>query len=107
VGCRSIDVRRWHREGQLLPGQHFSCSWTYGGKPSGSVSVRRLSPIIVLLARAALFTRGNAKLLQLLFHQARKDRVIHLILAECRLILLEANTRQPDHPLIARLLRML
>ena len=98
-------MHRWHREGQLLPGQHFSCSWTYGGKPSGSVSVIA-SPIIVLLARAALFTGRNAKLLRLLFHRARKDRVIHLILRNATSCL-EANTRQPDHPLIARLLRML
>jgi hypothetical protein len=31
-GCRSIDVRRWHREGRLHEGQYFSYSWTYAGK---------------------------------------------------------------------------
>jgi hypothetical protein len=34
--CKSIDVRRWHREGRLRAGQWFSCSWTWGDEPSGS-----------------------------------------------------------------------
>ena len=38
--CKSIDVRRWHREGRLSTGQYFSCSWSFGGEPSGSISVR-------------------------------------------------------------------
>jgi hypothetical protein len=37
--CRSIDVRRWHREGRLHSGQHFSCSWMAGGEPTGSIRV--------------------------------------------------------------------
>jgi hypothetical protein len=33
--CKSIDVRRWHRDGCLAPGQHFSRSWSYyGGEPT-------------------------------------------------------------------------
>ena len=32
-GCLSIDVRRWHREGRLHEGEHFSYSWIYGEKP--------------------------------------------------------------------------
>src|SRR6476646_4311401 len=39
----------------------------------------------------------NAKLLQVLFRQARKNRLVYLILAECRLILPEAQAPQPDH----------
>ena len=38
--CKSIDVRRWHREGRLSTGQYFSCSWSLAGEPSGSISVR-------------------------------------------------------------------
>jgi uncharacterized protein YfiM (DUF2279 family) len=30
-GCRSIDVRRWRREGRLLEGQHFSYSRSCAG----------------------------------------------------------------------------
>ncbi len=46
--CPSIDVHRWHREGRLRTGQSFSCSWTYGGEPSGSISVRTEADAVVL-----------------------------------------------------------
>jgi hypothetical protein len=39
----------------------------------------------------------DAKLLQVLFRQARKNRLVYLILAEDRLILPEAQAPQPDH----------
>src|SRR6516164_3362511 len=39
----------------------------------------------------------DAKLLQVLFRQARKNRLVYLILAECRLILPESQAPQPDH----------
>src|SRR5215471_16745005 len=39
----------------------------------------------------------DAKLLQVLVRQARQDRLVYLILAECRLILSEAQAPQPDH----------
>jgi hypothetical protein len=39
----------------------------------------------------------DAKLLQVLFRQARKNRLIYLILAEGRLILPEAKAPQPNH----------
>ena len=39
----------------------------------------------------------DAELLQVLFRQARKDRLVYLVLAECRLILPEAKAPQPDH----------
>ena len=45
--CKSIDVRRWHREGKLREGQLFSCSWTHRGEPSGEI-------IIVVIERDAL-----------------------------------------------------
>ena len=40
---------------------------------------------------------GDAKLLQVLVRQARKDRLVYFILAECRLVLPEAQAPQPDH----------
>ena len=57
------------------------------------------------LRRAAMasssFTRcpsdGDAKLLQVLVRQARENRLVYLILAECRLVLSEAQAPQPDH----------
>ena len=50
--CISIDVRRWHREGVLRAGQHFSCSWTRGGEPSGRINVCSESNAMVLSYRA-------------------------------------------------------
>ena len=41
--------------------------------------------------------RRDAKLLQVLGRQARKDRLVYLVLAECRLVLPEAQAPQPDH----------
>ena len=38
--CPSIDVRQWHREGWLYPGQQFPWSWTYGGDSAGSITVQ-------------------------------------------------------------------
>jgi hypothetical protein len=49
--CRSIDVRRWHRNGALYVGHHFSCSWTWDGKPSGRVDVRTETDAVVLIYR--------------------------------------------------------
>ena len=39
----------------------------------------------------------DAKLLQVLVRQARKNRFVYLVLAECSLILPEAEAPQPDH----------
>jgi hypothetical protein len=47
--CMSIDVRRWHREGRLRAGQHFSWSWTCSGEPSGSIRVRTEWDAVVLM----------------------------------------------------------
>ena len=41
--------------------------------------------------------RRDAKLLQVLRRQAREDRLVNLVLAECRLVLSEAQAPQPDH----------
>ena len=48
-GCVSIDMRHWHREGRLHAGQHFPCSWTYAGRPFGSISVRTEADAVVLV----------------------------------------------------------
>ena len=39
----------------------------------------------------------DAEVFQVLTRQARKNRLIYLIFAECRLILPEAQAPQPDH----------
>src|SRR5215467_8412402 len=57
--CISIDVRRWNREGRLHAGQHFSWSWTCGGKPSGSIKVRTEADAVILMYRARSW--GNAE----------------------------------------------
>src|SRR5438552_3439880 len=48
----SIDVRRWHRERKLDAGLSFSCSWTCGGEPSGSIGVRTKVDAVVLMYSA-------------------------------------------------------
>jgi hypothetical protein len=50
-GCRSVDVRHWHREGRLRAGQCFPYSWTHGGEPAGRISVRTESNAVVLSFR--------------------------------------------------------
>jgi hypothetical protein len=51
-GCRFIDVRRWHREGRLHAGQSFSYSWTWCGKPFGSINVRTDPDAVVLIFKS-------------------------------------------------------
>ena len=41
--------------------------------------------------------RRDAKLLQVLGRQVREDRLVNVVIAECRLILPEAQAPQPDH----------
>src|SRR5262249_28816363 len=45
----------------------------------------------------AMPKRRDAKLLQVLVRQARENRLVDVILAECCLILPEAQAPQPDH----------
>ena len=49
--CKSIDVRRWHREGRLMAGRYFSWRWTRDGEPSGNISVRSELDAVVLTYR--------------------------------------------------------
>jgi hypothetical protein len=51
-GCKSIDVRRWHREGRLHVGQSFSLSWSRGEESSGSIGVRTEDDAVVLMFHA-------------------------------------------------------
>ena len=39
----------------------------------------------------------DAEVLQVLRRQVRQNRLVYLVLAECRLILPEAQAPQPDH----------
>src|SRR6516162_5184939 len=77
------------------------CAWgtrlgrgVNGGRPTARVatqssdSIEQLEPVTDC---------SDAKLLQDLVRQARQDRLVNLILAECRLILPEAQAPQPDH----------
>ena len=57
--CKSIDVRRWHREGRLHASQYFAWSWTCGGEPSGSINVRSEHDAVVLVYR--LRSYGDAE----------------------------------------------
>ena len=50
--CNSVDVRRRHREGRVRARQSFSCSWTYGGEPSGTIHVRAEYDAVLLIYRA-------------------------------------------------------
>jgi hypothetical protein len=62
--CPSIDVRQWHREGRLHPGQSFSRSWTRGREPAGSVTVRVESDAVVLNYRTSSFGSNDWKSIQ-------------------------------------------
>jgi len=57
--CNSIDVRRWHREGRLRPGQYFSWSWTWGGEPSGNIGVRTEASTVVWMYRLRNYGDAN------------------------------------------------
>jgi hypothetical protein len=59
--CKSIDVRRWHREGRLRAGQQFSWSWTSGGETSGTIKVRSEVDAVVLMYRARSFLAAGWK----------------------------------------------
>ena len=37
--CRSIDIRRWQREGLLMPGHWFGWQWTRDGETVASIGV--------------------------------------------------------------------
>jgi hypothetical protein len=62
--CQWIDVRCWRREGRLNPGQTFPCSWTIGGEPYGTISVRVEPSAVVLSFRARSYESAEWKLVE-------------------------------------------
>ena len=46
--CKSVDVRRWHREGRLQPWQSFSTAWNCAGMPAGRIGVRTEPDSVIL-----------------------------------------------------------
>ena len=56
--CKSIDVRRWHRDGRLRAGQQFPWSWSSGGEPSDTINVRTEADALVLIYTARSFLAG-------------------------------------------------
>jgi hypothetical protein len=49
--CPSIDVRQWHRQGRLEPGQRFSWSWTRDGGTAGGITIQVECAAVVLSYR--------------------------------------------------------
>src|SRR5215813_2259376 len=62
--CLSIDVRQWHREGRLCPGQQFSWSWTYGGDSAGSITVQVECAAVLLSYRSCYSGSDDWKSIQ-------------------------------------------
>ena len=54
--------------------------------PHSGNSIEELAPVA---------QRGDAKLLEVFRREVRQDRLVYLILAECRLVLFEAQAPQP------------
>ena len=52
---RSIDVRRWHRDGLLNPGNQFGWNWSLDGEVTASIHVRVEHGVVRLLYK----TRGH------------------------------------------------
>ena len=52
-----IDVRYLNREGKLEPGLHF-LSWTRGGEPAGSITLRTEQDTITLIYSHSRYGRG-------------------------------------------------
>ena len=48
---RSIDIRRWHREGGVRAGRSFSGSWSRRGEPLAHIDVRAETDAVVLIYR--------------------------------------------------------
>ena len=62
--CKSIDVRRWHREGRWLAGHQFSWSWTSSGEPFGAINVSAESDAVVLMYQAHGFLAARSKCIE-------------------------------------------
>ena len=51
-GCMSIDVRSWHREGRLRPGQCFAHALTWMWEPTEEIEVLTKADAVVLVYRS-------------------------------------------------------
>src|SRR6516164_4963431 len=51
-GCMSIDVRSWHREGRLRPGQCFAHSLTWMWEPTEEIGVLTKADAVYLTFRS-------------------------------------------------------
>jgi hypothetical protein len=77
--------------------------WAWGARRGRCVNGWRLAVRVAVQSSDgiqqlhAVPKRRDAKLLQVLVRQARENRLIYVILTECRLILPEAQAPQPDH----------
>ena len=47
----SVDVRRWHREGKIAPGQYFAWQWAREGERIGDIRVRTETDRVFLIYR--------------------------------------------------------
>ena len=65
-----------------------------GGRLAARVATQRSDGIQQF---HAVPNRGDAKLLEGLLRQARKNRFVYVVLAECRLVVSKAKAPQPDH----------
>jgi hypothetical protein len=50
-GCKSLDIRRLHRDNLLRPGRRFSWSWSRDGEPTGEIRIETGYDAILLLYR--------------------------------------------------------
>jgi hypothetical protein len=48
---RTLDVRRWHRDGLLASGRAFGWQWTRNGETVGSIQVRTEDDRVILASR--------------------------------------------------------
>jgi len=48
---RALDVRRWNRDGLLIPGRAFGWQWSYNGEVTASIRVRSEESRVMLIYR--------------------------------------------------------
>jgi hypothetical protein len=100
-GRRADQVGEHHSDLTALGAVFWTCAWgtrrgrcVNGGRLAARITVQSSNSIEKLQPMPDC---RDAKLLQGLVRQARKDRLVYLILAESRLILPETQAPQPDH----------
>ena len=58
---KSIDIRRFHREGRLRAGRLFPWLWTRGNEPSGRIYIRTEPDALVLIYRWPSFSATDGE----------------------------------------------